>query len=153
MKVFILFFAIALCATHIYSQENDNPEPRNNEFGIHAGTSTGLGLSYRHWFNKPGLQITLLPIISDDYTFVSAALTGLYSFKETKYARVYGYLGNHIIYNSDTSDPVTYNIGLGPAFSFGSTVAFNLMFGYGMYDILNSFNLLPTIEGGLYFKF
>ena len=46
-----------------------------------------------------------------------------------------------------------YNIGLGPGFGFGKTVRFNLMLGYGFYDIFNKFNIFPAGEIGLYFRF
>ena len=136
------------------AQENSSEfESKSNEFGIHAGFSTGLGLSYRHWFDNNGVQLTFLPVLADDLTFISGGLTLMHSFKESKYFRFYGYFGNHFIYNTDAENEQQYNLGIGPGFSFGTTVRFNLMVGYGLYDVFNRLNMLPTGEIGLYFCF
>ncbi len=134
---------------------NDNDSSllnRDNEFGIHIGATTGMGLSYRYWMDKTGVQATLFPIKTDDYIFISAGLTLMRSFYHNKYIRVYGYLGSHAIIENTDTEP-QYNIGLGPGFSFGKIVAFNIMFGLGTYDITDRFNILPSGEIGLYFKF
>jgi hypothetical protein len=47
----------------------------------------------------------------------------------------------------------TYNLGIGPGFAFGGVVRFNLMVGYGFYDIFGKLNMFPTGEMGLYFRF
>jgi len=148
-KITILLATLIIVLCSGFGQEDN----LSNEFGVHVGATTGLGLSLRHWFNKPGIQITVLPIGTDDLTFVSGALTALYSFKQTKYVRVYGYLGNHLLYNTENKYETQYNVGIGPGFSFGRTVTFNLMFGYGFYDIVNRLNMYPTGEMGLYFRF
>ncbi|MBN1596837.1 MAG: hypothetical protein JW894_00945 [Bacteroidales bacterium] len=99
---------------------------------------------------KIGLQCTFIPIKSDSTNFYSAAITGLYSIKRKKYVHSFLYLGNHLVVSDDDYE---YNIGFGPGFSFGSFISYNLMLGYGFYDITNTFSLFPTIEMGLYFKF
>jgi hypothetical protein len=134
-------------------EKNSDFETKKNEFGAHAGFTTGLGLSYRHWFSNEGIQLTFLPVIADDLTFISGGLSFLHSFKESKYFRFYGYLGNHVIYNTNATYETQYNIGIGPGFSFGKTVRFNLMVGYGFYDVFNRLNMLPTGEMGLSFCF
>ena len=154
MKKFLCSLSALMIAAAITAQENPADfESKSNEFGIHAGFSTGLGLSYRHWFDNNGVQLTFLPVFADDLSFVSGGLTYMHSFKESKYFRFYGYLGNHFIYNSDAENEQQYNIGVGPGFSFGKTVRFNLMVGYGLYDVFNRLNMLPTGEIGLYFCF
>jgi hypothetical protein len=149
----------------VFSQEVQEEKPKSNEFGGQAGFTTGVGLSYRHWFNKVGFQITALPIKTDNFRFYSAGITGLYSFIDSKYVKVFGYIGNHYYYREyeeitlfdNTDDDMTtkqsYNIGFGPGFAFGRIVTFNLMIGYGLFDVLGEFNMFPTGEIGLYFKF
>ena len=163
-----LFVAISVLA-----QKNDSTAGKlTHEFGFHAGTTTAVGLSYRYWPGKLGVQLTALPIKTSDMTFVSMGLTALYSFYNTNYFRFFGYLANNVTINNYTKDEyvddyynyanykieekkvekTTYNVGFGPGFGFGSKVRFNIMAGYGFYDILGEFNMLPTGEIGLYFR-
>jgi hypothetical protein len=151
---FCIISLVFLSCLSLASQESKSDfETKSNEFGIHAGFSTALGLSYRHWFSNNGVQLTFLPIFADDLTFVSGGFTILHSFKESKYFRFYGYLGNHLLYNTEAEYETQYNLGIGPGFAFGKTVRFNLMVGYGLYDVFNRLNMLPTGEMGLYFCF
>ena len=167
MKKFSLVFLLICCFSPIFSQDNDKPVKNfKNEFGINVGASTGVGLSYRHWFGNTGIQLTALPIKTDDYALVSGGFSLLYSFHSAKYFRFYGYFGNHYVYtkrkeNYWLSDPDPavyterrrYNMGIGPGFALGKVVRFNIQFGYGFYDILGAQNLMPTGEMGLYYNF
>ena len=154
MKKLICLIALCSLIISVSAQEKSSDfEIKKNEFGIHAGFTAGLGLSYRHWFNNNGVQLTFLPIFADDLTFVSTGFSVLHSFKESKYFRFYGYLGNHLIYNTEADFETQYNLGIGPGFAFGKTVQFNLQVGYGLYDVFNRLNMLPTGEIGLYFRF
>lgn len=154
MKKLLCISTILLMVFAVSAQEDSTGfEIKKNEFGIHAGFTTGLGLSYRHWFNNNGVQLTFLPIFADDLTFVSGGFSVLHSFKESKYFQFYGYLGNHLLYNTDGVYELQYNLGIGPGFAFGKTVRFNLQVGYGLYDVFNRLNMLPTGEIGLYFRF
>jgi hypothetical protein len=168
MKKKLVIFIIVIIALKVSAQESPVTDSKKNEFGIHAGAVTGLGLSYRHWFDKAGIQITALPVKTDYETFISAGLTGLYAFHNSKYMMVFGYLGNHLFIGEESKDVYNpynrinetvyedrlyYNIGFGPGFAFGKTVRFNLMVGYGFYDIFEKFNMYPTGEIGLYFRF
>ncbi len=167
-----LAFILPFLTTVVCGQEET--KTHKNEFGAQAGFTTGLGFSYRHWFNDFGLQISGIPIKGDEFFFGSIGGTALYTLKNTKYVRTYLYLGAHYIYSKDTYDAYEYNdyydditysyeatteieeilnIGFGPGFSVGRIVEFNLQIGYGAYDILYEFNLFPTIETGLYYTF
>lgn len=152
-KLLCSLVSLTIIVTISAQESSSDFESKSNEFGIHAGFSTGLGLSYRHWFDNNGIQLTFLPVFTDDLTFVSGGLTFMRSFRESKYFRFYGYLGNHYIYNTEAEYEQQYNIGIGPGFSFGKTVRFNLQVGYGLYDVFNRLNMLPTGEIGLYFCF
>ena len=167
MRIIATFIFCAVFTSASYSQESDF-EKYKNEFGAHAGFTTGLGLSYRHWFNRVGVQLTGIPIKTDDFFLGSAGFSGMYSLKKTKYVRAYLYLGNHYIitneniseYDNDgnylgesTTRMNQYNIGFGPGFSFGRIVAYNLQIGYGLYDVTDKFNMYPTIEMGVYYMF
>ena len=159
MKKITVILLLVLFYSYSFSQEKIKAEsfdePKNNEFGAHAGFTTGVGLSYRHWSEKIGVQITALPVFSkNDGAFISAGLTGMYSINNSKYVRFYAYLGNHIMYyNSHGYTETIYNIGAGPGFSFGKIVSFNVMFGYGVIDVTNNYRSTLVGEIGLYYKF
>jgi hypothetical protein len=182
MKRIILIVSGIICFLNVYTQEKEIYSFRKNEIGIQMGATTGFGLSYRHWFGKTGFQLSGIPIKTDNTEVYSVALTALYTFYDARYIRVFGYLGNHYLYdreighdqpwkgfdptlnNSDDNDfdyfnddsyfnKETYSIGFGPGFAFGKTVRFNLMIGYGFYDILGSPEMYPTGELGLYYRF
>ena len=176
-----MFILGLIFVTGIYAQEKKAFTSFKNEVGIHAGFTTGAGFSYRRWYDKMGFQLTGLPVKTDETTFYNGAVTFLYSFKEMRYFRFYGYMGNNIVHFKGTEDDAQsifpdpfnnnyydyndpnfysqrkefthYNIGIGPGVSFGKEVAFNLMVGYGFYDVLGSFNMYPTAEIGLYYRF
>lgn len=172
MKKIAVLLLLIISVVVSNAQNAEKIATKSHEFGFHAGFSTGVGLSYRYWPDKLGIQITALPIKSDDVTFVSVGVTGLYSIYHSQHVRFFMYLGgayhvNH--YDEETAyvDPYSgyyryedvrvkkdqMNIGFGPGFGFGNRVRFNLMAGYGFYDITGKFNMLPTAEGGLYFRF
>lgn len=162
MKTLKLFIAGLFLWTGAFGQQENTETPANetpvavtpnsekNEFGVHLGATTGMGLSYRRWVGRFGAQVTALPIKTDNNTFVSTGLTLMYSIREYKYVRSFIYLGNHLMNNDGE---LKHNIGVGPGFSFGRYVGFNLMSGYGFYDVEGELNMYPTGEMGLYLKF
>lgn len=170
MKKIQLVIISTLLSLSLFAQKSDTTGiNRKHEFGAHAGFTTGVGLSYRYWPSKFGVQFTLLPIKSDELTFVSVGATGLYSFYNSEYVRFFGYWGNNFTFNKEKyysyssssqssmsnsyyEQKSTYNMGFGPGFGFGSRVRFNIMVGYGLYDILGEFLVYPTAEVGLYFR-
>jgi hypothetical protein len=171
MKTIFLFLFAALLSTSAIGQEVRLKSPiLKNEFGINAGFTTGLGLSYRHWFDRAGFQITALPVKAEEVKLFSTGVSFLYSFYESKHTRFYGYVGNHYWYNQyqethygdesnnyqeweSTETDEFYNLGFGPAFAFGGAVRFNIMVGYGIYDVFGKGYLMPTGEMGLYYNF
>lgn len=159
-----LFFILAalLLSTGAFAQYGDSEISRKHEFGFHAGATTGVGLSYRYWPGKAGIQLTALPIKTEDVTFINVGVTGLCRFYENHYFSFFGYLGSNLTtydeyfdeYDSYETSDETYklNVGFGPGFGFGSRVRFNVMAGYGFYDVTGKFNIYPTGEIGLYFR-
>ncbi|MGD2035610.1 MAG: hypothetical protein PVF73_11170 [Bacteroidales bacterium] len=147
MRVFLIIVLVGISHT-VCSQEE--PGPKKHQVGANAGFTTGLGISYRYWPDKPGIQFTVIPAKYEDNTFISLGLTGLYTLAEKKYFKPFLFLGNHYVITSEDQE---YNIGFGPGFSVGSDVRFNFMLGYGFYDVLYTFNMFPTMEAGVYYKF
>lgn len=169
MRRIIIVLIVSIFVVSAYAQVEEVSTYKQNEFGAHAGFSTGLGLSYRHWFSNYGIQTTLIPVRNDGRFFGSLGVTGLYSLKRVGSVHTFLYWGNHLIYQShyesssydehgyyvyeDQGPHVQYNMGFGPGFSFGRVVNFSLMVGYGIYDLTDRFNLLPTGEIGVYYMF
>jgi len=170
MKKTVITICVLIISLSLFAQQDTTIKIRKNEIGFHAGFTTGLGFSYRLWLGKNGVQLTGIPIKINDDFFLSGAVTFMHKFYESKYVRFFCYLGNHFIYSNNkvesftpyssgneyrTEEKVSYNIGIGPGFGFGSVVKFNVMFGYGAYNLLNNkdYSLLPTGEMGLYYCF
>lgn len=163
-KKITLTLAALMLGIFVFAQDAENNEiiNKSNELGMHAGFTTGIGLSFRHWSNKFGVQVTAIPLKADNFQFISTGLTGLYSLSNKKYTRFYLYFGNHIMINSlyynyytDSYDKKTrYNIGFGTGFEIGKKVRFTIMAGYAAYNLTEApdYYLLPTVETGLYFK-
>lgn len=163
-KKIALTIAALILSIFVFAQDAENNEiiNKSNELGIHAGFTTGIGLSFRHWSNKFGVQVTAIPLKANDFKFVSAGLTGLYSMSNKNYTRFYLYFGNHILINSsfynyytDSNDTkIRYNVGFGTGFEVGKKVRFTIMAGYAAYNLTEvpNYYLLPTVETGLYFK-
>ncbi len=163
MKRTTILLIFTLFTAGAFGQYSEAPSKLKHEFGFHAGSTTGIGLSYRYWPAKGGIQLTALPIKTDNSTFINVGLTGLCTFYETNYFHFFGYLGTSVTANdyyfeeyedNYNSNDVNYrlNVGFGPGFGFGSRVRFNLMAGYGFYDVTGKFNIYPTGEIGLYFR-
>ncbi len=160
-KKISLTIALLCMSIFVFGQkiENNKVIHRSNELGMHAGFTTGLGISYRYWGGKAGVQVSALPLKIKDFQFMSGAVTGLLSLSNKKYTRFYLYLGNHVIYKTSDFEikddyDLIYNAGFGAGFEVGRKVRFNLMAGFGGYNLLDKkdYSLFPTIETGLYFK-
>ncbi len=171
----VLFFVAFATLSEAQIERDKNAENEiinySEEFGVHLGAVTGLGLSYRHWHQNFGIQLTASPIkgdflgnMPDNVFFLSTALTGMYSFKNTKYIRLYGYFGNHLLYQQISEwdknlqqdvvvDEYRYNMGFGCGFEVGKMVRFTIMIGYAGYNMFKrNYSISPTGEMGVYFK-
>jgi hypothetical protein len=162
MKRIFAFLAIALFATGLFGQQVEVITVNHpQEFGFHAGATTGIGLSYRYWPGKNGVQLTALPIKTSDEMYINVGLTALHTFHDSQYFRFFGYLGSSIVVDDydlndnesqNSNNHAKVNVGIGPGFAFGTRVRFNIMAGYGFYDVTGEFNIYPTGEIGLYFR-
>ena len=93
-----ILLLLPLCGWAQDEERTNDTNPFVNEIGLNAGGTTAIGMSYRHWFNRIGLQVTAMPFKLENDFFLSAGLTGLYSLRNTKYTRMYAYWGNHVFY-------------------------------------------------------
>ncbi len=166
ISIFILATAISI-VSFAQDAKNNSVSKNSDHLGINAGFTTGLGLSFRHWHDKFGVQITAIPLKTDNLQFFSAGITGLYSINNHRNFRHFLYLGNHMIFYTrkirdydwstgtstyHTKETQQYNAGFGYGIELGTKVRFNFMIGYAGYNLLDeNFDLLPTAEIGLYF--
>ena len=147
MKLIITLLLICIIA---HAEAQDEQRVRSQQIGAHIGLTTGMGISYRFWPAKLGIQATFIPVKTDTIQFISFGLTGLLTLSEKQHFKTFLYLGNHLVSRNGHQE---YNIGFGPGFTVGSKVRFNLIIGYGFYDVSDTFNMLPTGEIGVYYKF
>lgn len=177
MKKIILTGAIALLTGFASAQveeakseeTTENTTKTLHKIGLHAGTTSGLGLSYKIQFaDKYQVQLTTLPIASESYKWINTGLQLRYKFKDAgnwdffTYAaasHLYTSSSNYYYYDytdpdySETTTNESYNASAGVAFEFGRSESFklNLQTGYGVYDITDDWTTMLTIGVGIDF--
>jgi len=179
MKVSILLLSFLVFSTVSFAQ--DTLQKRSpHYFGLHAGSTTAYGLSYRYWPSKFGVEVTALPtfhrvtLINKNIinSKISTGLSILYTIKKSRIVDLYTYIGGFTLfekthktdYSPEThqteyikQEQLDLNLGIGLAvkFKFMEVLDFNLQLGYGMYKINqpNQFYSLASGEVGLYYNF
>ena len=170
----LLFIGLCFFSSTTFAQEdspNENtPIFYRNSLGVAAGGTTGLGISYRHFFpNKFGFQVTGIPIFSQNHFYSSTGLSLMYIFREHERVALFSYLGNHVIYTEDNyyggsilwdEEPIqysylTYNIGLGAGVNIHlwDFIDLSVKVGYGVFDIPNGVYTNLTGGIGAYYNF
>ncbi|MGV6860178.1 MAG: hypothetical protein ACWA41_00310 [Putridiphycobacter sp.] len=176
MKTFALSIAFLLFTFAGIGQSKHGP----HYIGVHLGSTTSMGFSYRYWPNRFGIEFTALPRI---YTTTSLnekltnyklrnGLSLLFKIKESKIVDLFTYLGTDIFYEREydyyysngmvssqnlkiENTNVKIGLGLGARFKFLDVMDFNAQLGYGMYRINQPNNFSSNIAGemGLYYNF
>lgn len=171
-KLFALLLAFLSIVQYVSAQtENeDNYKHWKDGLGFAVGFSTGWGLSYRHLFNKFGIQTTLGPYVTNDNATVSGGITFIYNLVKTDKTSFYLYQGNNLLYTKSTEnvyDPITNTysnekktssdtelingLGIGIEIVTFDRVGLNFMGGYAGY---NSFqNVSFTGELAAFYRF
>ncbi len=162
--VVILFFSMLVSFAQT-SDDNDDNEERKHYLGVHAGSTTGFGVSYRYWPKKFGLQATIFPYLSSSNSFLSLGISGLMKVHEMEKLDVFLYLGNHFRYYRDnyyydynqyeTTTELNWSIGFGGGLNIriARVLRLNLMTGLGNYDITKNYQLTFAGEIGFYYTF
>lgn len=150
MQKSIIILLLIFASLPSFSQENNFDEPKKHYIGATAGFTTGVGFSYGYFPNNFGLQITGMPIKTDDYFFYNIGLTAFYKLYNKKRFSTYLYLSNLYVSENENKE---YNLGGGFGIESGKFVVFRLMIGYGFFDVIHAINIFPTCEIGLYYKF
>ena len=169
-----LFFLglLLLTAPLAYGQgstgELGTPAKRGvHQIGANAGLTTGVGLSYRYWPGRLGVQVSALPQFEFDGSghYLNGAITGLFLVKDDGWARLflfssvfqnrYRYYYSDPNYTEDSLD-ITTNVGLGFGYDFilGKDLSLGLMSGFGGFDLFDSrFERVGlTVEASLHYR-
>ncbi len=106
-------------------------EPSKGAIGVHAGTSTGMGLSGLYSIDKSALQFTFFVLSTgvrddnDSYTTFNMGLNYMVPLKEYRESRFYIKAGGAYYYQTEKEEFAQnwdtvhdYYLGVGPGFEF-----------------------------------
>lgn len=171
------FLIQALYAQAQKTTETEIEPVRNySKHGIGAvlSSTNGKGLAYRYWPKTYGVQVSFIPVASNNDEYYNAGLTGYARLKRYSVGELFMHVGCEYQYRtfegydywstSSYYEPYTIqstgvNVGFGPGYHFElKAVSFDLFLGYGAYlrdessdrpnaDLNDS--RLMTVSGGL----
>ncbi|MFH0948248.1 MAG: hypothetical protein V1833_04530 [Elusimicrobiota bacterium] len=163
--VMLLYPILSYSQSEVSTQTDAGVPKYKHSIGAGAGGVTGLGLSYRRWFDNKAFQITFLPYLSKENSTISLGLTYLKKLKEGRTSDLLFYTGYHFYYDKfmDTSESISKknisinnNLGAGPGIEikYGDNIVLDLMFGYAIYhNNEDGLSLNFTGETGIYYNF
>jgi len=146
-KFFLVVLIGVASSAMVFAQDKEaKTELVGHHVGGFAGASSGYGLSYRYFPDKFGVQITTTPILGSSYSHLSLGAQVMMKINQGRITKLYGYLGNHYIYEYDRWDNYydssfdeyishtnISGVGLGFEVVAGKRVGFNFQFGYAFY--------------------
>lgn len=159
MKIAITIFALSLITFTGISQNNETAEPENSntptvihKLGLHSGTTSGVGLSYKALIkNTLMIQAVTLPVASQDYKYINSGLSIKYKFRDYNLWDFYAYgAGNYIYtqssygyYSLDETEEFIYeynsnfhtSVGIAAEFGKGEFLKWSMQMGYALYNI------------------
>jgi hypothetical protein len=127
------------------------PAKNYSKHGVGAvlSSSNGKGLAYRYWPKKVGIQVSFIPVASNNEKYYNAGLTGYARLKKYSVGELfmhvgceyqyrtyerYDYLSMSSYYESYQVQSAGVNLGFGPGYHFElKPVSFDLFLGYGAY--------------------
>ena len=177
MKKTIIALSLLTISLNSFSQET-SPEVKEiaqnkplHFVGIQAGTATGVGFSYKLISNNFGVQVTGIPIFSEDSFWSSAGLTLTYRFGPKNFMeepiRFLIYAAANHLYNkssyedyylngssytiTDIDQQVNTALGFGVEYTSLERFNFNVMAGYGLY-LDGNFKTNLSVEAGVHYR-
>jgi hypothetical protein len=175
LSVLIVSLLVSLGLSSAFADEN---KVGTYNIGLGAGFVTGYGLSYRQWFGKNGVQVTLAPYYSNDTTetnfTTSFGVVGLRMLKEARFVNLFAYYGGQYWYSYDKQSALFYSYPDGPTIQTATItktkrifvgggpgldihfwkLSFNVMFGLAFTsDLDKTTGVQFTGETGLYYSF
>ena len=160
-KLLFLFTTLLIVST---SQAQNDYVNYKHSLGVSVGLSTGLGISYRYWPKRVGVQVTGIPVFSRNRFFSSSGVSVLAKIRDFNNIRLFGYLGTNLFYSrsksvwtGDINESYTFYSALGVGFRFNFLDAFdlNIQTGYAIMNRPISKYYETNISGeiGLYYHF
>lgn len=152
--VWMLLFSLNAQAQKASQDEaSTTPERKNySKHGIGAvlSSANGKGLAYRYWPKTYGVQVSFIPVASNNEEFYNAGITGYARLKKYSVGELFLHAGAEYQYQTfDRYDYYSYlssyyesykvisngvNVGFGPGYHFElKPVSFDLFLGYGAY--------------------
>lgn len=176
MKKLILTGAIALISGICGAQNEQTAESSEevitpkilHKLGLHAGTTSGTGLSYKVDINKKyQIQLVALPVASEDVKWINSGVQFRYKVRNLgdwdfftygaasyfyQYQKEYYYNDGYTMQES-FSESHAINTSAGIAFEYGRSEAFklNIQTGYGGYDLTDDWRTMLSIGVGIDF--
>lgn len=169
MKLFFII-PILFISSHLFSQKTEENRPNiEHYFGVHYGSTTGQGFSYRLGVNRWRFQFTGIPIFRENNTtYISSGLTVNFVLREHDILDLFTYFGNQVIFEKMKSYGIWPNppeneffwstkhqaaLGVGIDLKIGENLNFLLQAGYGgRYFNKKTFVTIPAGEIGLYYR-
>jgi len=172
MRQLICFVLIFSCAS-LSAQETPDFSTKGTHYaGFHAGSTTGMGFSYRYVKQKWGVQLTTIPVFNNDFFAMSNGFSLLYTIAEHEKVDVFGYVGQHLLISRQNEwvwdeDYTNYEeqrvsnyfwgtgIGAGVNYKLTDYLIMSTQVGYGMYSTTwdNDRIFFLAAEWGIYYKF
>lgn len=166
MRKLLIFIVVALHSHQITVGQGDDDSYAGSRqvhsIGVGAGLTTGIGLLYRYYPGKFGIQTAFAPIYIDKKeAYLSLGFTFLYRLVQAEKVNFFLYEGNHFMYtntdsevffendNNTSSLLINNGLGMGVEVLWQKRVGFNFMAGYAIYNNFSSINI--TGEIGLFF--
>jgi len=161
----IIFITVIFCISLLISNKTiaqDSIPPLSKKIryahglGIGAGFTTGLGLTYRYFPKRFGVQATFGAFGIKPKQNYSSGLTLLYNLKDFDKSRLFLYFANHLYiteydYKDDMEQFVNTGMGFGAELFSQPYFSASLMTGYAYYGRREA--VLLTAEVAFLFKF
>ena len=158
MKKNIICIAILFCSIISLGQLSNLNQTDSkkviHKLGMHAGTTSGLGVSYKALFNnKTMIQLVTLPIASKDYKYINSGISlkqklkdypewDFYSYCALNYIHIrsqnyyyYSYQSDSDITNYSYTDLVNTSVGISVEYGKGEFVKWSVQAGYALYSL------------------
>lgn len=170
----LLTALIITIASQSFAQDTAFTLPKYvHKLGLHAGTTSGLGLSYKLLYkNKFMVQAVTLPVASANYKYINSGLSFKYKFKDFETLDFYVFGAGSYTLIQDTYDYYTgippygteirssitdnFNFSGGIAFEIGEgeLLKWGIQMGYGIYSVgttdwLTNLSIGTTIDFSL----
>jgi hypothetical protein len=150
----MMFFSINTQAQKS-TQDQVEPIPERKNYSKHGigavlSSANGKGLAYRYWPKTFGVQVSFIPVASNNEKFYNTGITGYARLKKYSVGELFLHAGVEYQYQTfEQYDYYSYtssyyeaykvisngvNVGFGPGYHFElKPVSFDLFLGYGAY--------------------